>query len=155
MAARGPKSPGSVWLGKMYILRSWGPKSIGKHRVPQVSLHFLQGFSMFFAPRLLSDGPARPARPGSPVRPSQLAPGCLQPASRRASGVPQCQYFYRKLYIFSDRDCEMLLIHKENVYFQQFSMSAIQPIDILYIYIFSIYIYIYCIYILHIYLYSI
>ena len=153
-----PKVPDTFRLEKCTFCVHEVQKVLGKHRVPESPGSFLQRFSMFFAPRLLSDGPARPARPGSPARPSQLAPGCLQPASRRASGVPQCQYFYRKLYIFSDRDCEMLLIHKENVYFQQFSMSAIQPIYIYCIYIFHIYIlhiyiyiaYIDCIYRLHI-----
>ena len=82
-------------------------------------------------------------------------PGCLPPASRRAFAGPKCQYFIRKMYIFSIRYCKMSLLHKENVYFQHsglqnvvltYGMAKIGILQIAYIYIQIAYVYIDCIY---------
>ena len=80
-------------------------------------------------------------------------PGCLPPASRRAFAGPKCQYFIRKMFIFSIRYCKMSLLHKENAYFQHsglqnvvltYGMAKIGILQIAYIYIDCI-----CIYRLH------
>ena len=62
-------------------------------------------------------------------------PGCLPPASRRAFAGPKCQYFIRKMYIFSIRYCKMSLLHKENVYFQHSGLQNVIITMIAYIYI--------------------
>ena len=95
-------------------------------------------------------------------------PGCLPPASRRAFAGPKCQYFIRKMYIFSIRYCKMSLLHKENVYFQHsglqnvvltYGMAKIGILQIAYIYRLHMYIQIAfirsicCLYRLHIYIY--
>ena len=73
-------------------------------------------------------------------------PGCLPPGSLRSFAGPKCQYFIRKMYIFSIRYCKMSLLHKENVYFQHSGLQNVIITMIAYIYI----AYLDCIYRLHI-----
>ena len=56
---------------------------------------------------------------------SERFPGCLPPASRRASIIPKWYYFIRKMYISGIRYCKIAIFHKDYVYFQHSRMQNI------------------------------